>query len=160
VGRYPSAAMTGGSSNGAERGAARPLSRRQVLAGTGLVLVGGGAVPARRPPATAGDHRAPSPPSPTRHAARGVSRLASAGLDPLVAAGSLQAAARRVADRLDVPADAASMVGFGPRVVARFGDQLPGAAPLPEFRHDDAIPDARRGGDLAIAIESPAADSI
>ncbi|SDT72529.1 Dyp-type peroxidase [Jiangella sp. DSM 45060] len=53
---------------------------------------------------------------------------------------------------LDGPGDLTATVGLGPRVVAAFGDALPGAQPLPAFAADASVPPERTGGDLLIAV--------
>lgn len=53
---------------------------------------------------------------------------------------------------LDGPGDLTATVGLGPRVVAAFGAELPGAEPLPVFGSDTAVEPARTGGDLLLAV--------
>ncbi|TDC48734.1 Dyp-type peroxidase [Jiangella ureilytica] len=53
---------------------------------------------------------------------------------------------------LDGPGDVTATVGLGPRVVAAFGAELPGAAPLPPFAQDAALAPERTGGDLLLAV--------
>ncbi|PZF81560.1 Dyp-type peroxidase [Jiangella anatolica] len=53
---------------------------------------------------------------------------------------------------LDGPGDLTATVGLGPRVVAVFGADLPGAEPLPAFAKDASVPPERTGGDLLIAV--------
>jgi deferrochelatase/peroxidase EfeB len=53
---------------------------------------------------------------------------------------------------LDGPGDVTATIGLGPRVVAAFGAELPGAEPLPAFANDGAVAPERTGGDLLLAV--------
>lgn len=52
------------------------------------------------------------------------------------------------------PGDLTVTVGLGPRLIAAIDPTLPGAEELPAFAHEDAISDARRGGDVLFAAYS------
>ncbi|TDD68593.1 Dyp-type peroxidase [Jiangella aurantiaca] len=88
----------------------------------------------------------PSPTAPFRDAVRALcARLGTAILD-------LTGERAAEAGLLDGPGDLTATVGLGPRVVAAFGADLPGAQPLPAFAKDTAVPPERTGGDLLIAV--------
>ncbi|SDU14190.1 Dyp-type peroxidase [Jiangella alkaliphila] len=88
----------------------------------------------------------PSPTAPYRDAVRALcARLGTAILD-------LTGERAAEAGLLDGPGDLTATVGLGPRVVAAFGADLPGAEPLPVFAADASVPPERTGGDLLIAV--------
>ncbi|WP_083459692.1 Dyp-type peroxidase [Jiangella muralis] len=88
----------------------------------------------------------PAPTAPYRDAVRALcARLGTAILD-------LTGERAAEAGLLDGPGDLTATIGLGPRVVAAFGADLPGAQPLPAFAADSSVPPERTGGDLLIAV--------
>jgi dye decolorizing peroxidase len=129
------------------------LPRRSLLLGACGAVAAGAAWSLRRT-VTATDTAGP-PAGAGRHGSWFVLDVTDDVAARLRTPDDLTATATDIADRVAAGRDVtATLVGFGPRLVAAVDPTLPGAEALPAFASDHAIARERRGGDLAVLVES------